>query len=329
MYSLSLEQILSAFPKGTIAFSSGPATIIEPNHIEYLKIAKRGNGKFVTINYENNKFLHLIGDFYDFRFYILVTYDRFEIVPNSVKIADDFSFLAKIRFFLSNSQEIKEYEIKFKSPIYPLTEISLSVTSFSECWNDGFEFKSGERSECFVCDLTFLTLYAENLPNSIRLNIEYIGIAKAKNREAEDRLGVHEKLQKLLSQSQNKPNKKCAIVLYRFKDEELSSKVENFSTTIEVIEASTIKYFQPQMNEQRKNFPKDSKTLLKKLNKMQITRIVTLLSEPKNCILRTNKIQNSNIYENYKNDLIKYYFEQAYKSERILFEPKHYINIAL
>mgnify|MGYP000089848793 FL=1 len=324
-YILELAKI--CLPKNTFIFSSGPATIIDPNHIDKLSKAFSREGKFTKIILEGNKNLYISGNFDNFRMYMLALYDRFEIIHNSVKILDKSHFSAKI-FFPSTKVE---QEIEFISPLpFPLENVELSVSSFSDYWNDTFSFKYKGHTENIICDLSFLTLYGKNLPQSITLDIQYIGIAKSQNRLAQDRLGEgHDKLQKILAQLANKPNRRCAIILYRFIEEELEAKVEELSTTLETIEASVIKYFQPNMNSQRMNFPEDSKALVKKIKKHNANRIITLLNEPQNCIIRSKNTMIPKTLGGPEYKSIKNYFDLMYRQENVDFDPKHIIDIKI
>lgn len=320
-----LENAKKYLPKGTFIFSSGPATIVDPNHINKLNNSSKGVNNLTTITLKDNQKLYLAGNFDNFRMYVLALYDRFELIPDSTKILDKSHFSAKIFFPTTKIEK----EIEFISP-FPLENVELSVSSYSDYWNDGFSFKYREHTENIICDLSFLSLYGKNLPDSITLDVQYIGIAKSQNRLAQDRLGEgHEKLQEILAQLANKPNKRCAIILYRFIEEELDAKVENLPTTLETIEASVIKYFQPNMNSQRMNFPKDSKALVKKIKKHNANRIIALLNEPQNCIIRSQSIMTPKTLDNPEYKSIKNYFDLIYRQENVDFDPKHIIDIKI
>lgn len=316
-----IEDLSKLLPKETIIFSSGPATLANPSYIDQLnKVPKDENNHTIKIG---NQRLHMTGDFNDFRMYMLALHDRFSIVSGSIKTLDESHFSAKIRFSNTNIEQ----EIKFKSPL-TLKNVKLGITSFSECWNDSFSFTHNENTQNVVCDLGFLTQYGELL-EPIKLDVQYIGIAKSEGRQAQDRLSEgHEKLQKILAQLSNKPAKQCTIILYRF-SEKLETKIVNFQTTLEIIEATLIKYFQPPMNSQRKNFPLDSKSLMTKIKKHKINKLITLLGEPKNCIILSNVENNSNKINDNNYSFIKKYFELVYESENILFNPKHIIDIQM
>lgn len=312
----------------TIIFSSGPATLTEPCDITKLNEAKNnGDHDIVTIYDENNnRKTYMIGNFDDFRVYMLALYDRFEIVPDSIKILDKCHFSAKIRSIKKNN--VQEITFTFPYNDISLENIELTIGSFSGHWNDGFIFKYNGHEEKIICDIKFLATYGKNVLDPIRLDIQYIGIAKSKDRLAQDRLGDgHEKLQKILAELLDTPDKKCAIILYKFK-EDLEAKIDNFQNTLEIIEASLIKHFQPIMNSQRKHFPKDSKKLVESIKKYKIKSIIQLLDEPDNCIIRSAIIANSNHndprYREIKNEFI-----MRYAMEHIKLEPKHIVHIEI
>lgn len=324
-YLIENKQFL--IPRNTLIFSSGPGTLVDPSDINKLNEAKN-NGDYETLTIVNkNKNIHMTGNFNNFRLYMLALYDRFEIIPESIKILDNLHFSAKIRFIEKGNVQ----EIKFRSPYQgiSLEEVKISVGSSNGYCNDGLIFKHNDLTENIVCDIKFLTIYGQNILEPIELDIRYIGIAKSKNRLAQDRLSEgHEKLQEILAELSDNPNKKCSIILYKF-DDNLKAQIDDFPNTLEIIEASLIKYFQPPMNFQRKDFPNDSKSLIKKLEQNSVFRIITLLEEPSNCILKSIKIYDSKSEANNEYEKIKTYFRLDYETDGILFEPKHIIDITL
>jgi hypothetical protein len=68
---------------------------------------------------------------------------------------------------------------------------------------------------------------------------------------------------------------------------------------------------------------------VKKIKKHKINKLITLLEEPKNCIILSNVENNSNKINDNNYSFIKKYFKLVYESENILFNPKHIIDIQM
>lgn len=129
------------------------------------------------------------------------------------------------------------------------------------------------------------------------MNVRYIGVAKAANREAQDRLGEgHEKLQKLLAEQNRRPgHRTISIVLYR--PSELDPPILDFPTVIETIEATMIQHFKPKpLNVKCLNFPRDSPDLSAKIKSAGLRRIVNFVKSPKGAQLFSEQVSPSRIH---------------------------------
>lgn len=268
-------------------FTSGPATVIDPSHIEYLDQPSGMMEGVKAIRVSEDHRLFLQGEFGGFRIYSLVTHSRAEVVPQSVRQISSDHFVSSVRFEFSPGS-ITEYEIAFRTPIFPFADVRATRYGL---FPDSFEFRgAGPGTVSFPCGLSFLLHYAENCP-SIPLRIEYIGIAKSKKREAQDRLGEgHEKLQKLLAEQNRRPSRQAtSIVLYR--PSPLDPPILPFADVIETIEATMIQYFKPHpMNIERLNFPQDSPALSAKIKGIGARKIITEVTSPKGTKLFSNSV---------------------------------------
>jgi hypothetical protein len=191
--------------------------------------------------------------------------------------------------------EVTEHEVVFLAPILPYRDVKAAIYGL---YPDSFAFEghTGGR-ETFICDLTFLTQYAKNSP-PIPLNVRYVGIAKAPNREAQHRLGEgHEKLQALLAEQVRRPSRRTvSIVLYR--PSELEPPLMPFPTVIETIEATMIQYFKPSpLNIRSVNFPNDSPELVKRIRETGAEYVVNELESPKGTLLHSECIKPSFLHQ--------------------------------
>lgn len=281
-------------------FTTGPATVVDPSHINHINLPPGILKEVKTIKIDENNLLHLEGEFGNFKIYFLVTHTRAEIIPHSVTRIHENYFKATLKLELTNNK-LSEHDVTFKCPLLPYT----SVISFAPgILHDSFAFinhRGGK--DIFQCDLTFMQNYAMDCP-TIPLKIEYIGVAKAPSREAHERLGEgHEKLQKMLADQNKKQSRKTtSIILFRPSD--LGDKDFIFSDVIETIEGTLIKYFKPTpLNIKGLNFPHDAPKLKGKIKGINVFKLITLLESPKGTsfysdIIKENKIHKilTNIY---------------------------------
>lgn len=263
---------------GTLWFTTGPATVVNPYLIEHLDQPPGMIDGVKTIRVDEDSLVHLSGEFGGFRLYCLVSYPRAEIVPESVKRVSETSFASKIRLELIPGQ-VADHEVVLRSPLDPPWEVRAAE---SELFPDAFAFSSDNYGDQFYrCDLSFLSICAETCPK-IPLRIEYIGIAKGEKRGAHNRLGDgHEKLQKILARQNQTPSTRAtAIVLYR--PSPLEPEVLPFPDVLETLEATMIQHFKPRpLNVKRLDFPKDSGKLSAKLKKVGVRHIVTTVEAPR------------------------------------------------
>ena len=220
----------------------------------------------------------------------MVTHTRVEVIPESVRRLSATHFASSVRVELSLGS-ITQHDITFRAPV---SCIDVKAARYG-LFFDSFQFRdSGPRAESFPCNLSFLLHHAENCP-LIPLRVNYIGIAKAEKREAQDRLGKgHDKLQKLLAeQSSRQSMQTTSIVLYR--PTPLDPPVLQFPDVIETIEATMIQFFKPTpLNVERLNFPRDSPTLVAKLKGIGVSAIFTEVDAPKGAELFSDSISGAN-----------------------------------
>lgn len=266
-------------------FTSGPATVVDPSHIEYLDQPPGMMTSVKEVRLSEDHRLFLQGEFGGFRIYTLVTHPRAEIVPQSVRRIYSTHFVSSVRLELTPGS-ITEHEIVFRAPMFPFSDVRATKYGL---FPDSFEFRgAGPGTESFPCSLSFLLHYAENCP-LLPLFVEYIGIAKSEKREAQDRLGEgHEKLQKLLAEQNRRPSMQAtSIVLYR--PSPLDPPILPFADVIETIEATLIQHFKPQpLNIERLQFPHDSPALSAKIKRTGARKIITEITAPKGTKLFSN-----------------------------------------
>jgi hypothetical protein len=278
----------------SLCFTSGNPTILDPSNIEVLgKHKGLIDGIHVEPLSEDHRLL-LQGEFGGFRVYCLTTHTRPEVIPESVNQISETHFSAALRLEL-HPNVVTEHQVVFRAPILPFR--SLRAVAYG-LYPDCFEFKgySGPGAENFICDLTFLTHYAENAPK-IPLQVRYIGIAKAPSREAQDRLGEgHEKLQKLLAERNRRPSRQTiSIVLYR--PSELEPPILPFPTVIEAIEATMIQYFKPNpLNVKCLDFPSDSPDLTAKIKSAGALCISNIVHSPMGTQLFSDVVKASSVH---------------------------------
>lgn len=269
-------------------FTSGPGTIVDPNHIEYMGKVDGVIENFQEIKISEDHRLFLQGEFGKFRIYYLVTHTRFEVIPESVKKVSPSHFFSRVKI-QTNKEEIRDFGVLFRAPIVPFFDVrACSYGMFP----DSFEFLLADsHTEKFPCDLSFYQYCMEDGP-AIPLKVEYIGIAKSEKREAQDRLGKgHEKLQKMLAE-QNKRQSRLTTSIVLYRPSELHPPVLPFSDVIETIEASMIQYFKPRpRNSERINFPHDSPALVNKLKSIDAKYIVTEVSSPAKTKLFSDEVE--------------------------------------
>ncbi|MGQ0689891.1 MAG: hypothetical protein ACT4NK_14145 [Limnobacter sp.] len=270
-----------------LCFTSGPATVIDPSHIEYLEQPPGMMEGVKEIRVSDDHRLFMQGEYGGFRIYFLVTHSRAEVLPQSVRQISSTHFIAWVRLELTRGS-ITEHEIIFRTPIFPFADVRATKYGL---FPDSFEFRgAGPGTEKFPCSLSLLLNYAENCP-SIPLRVEYIGIVKSAKREAHDRLGEgHEKLQKLLAEQNRRPSRQItSIVLYR--PSPLDPPILPFADVIETIEATMIQYFKPRpLNVERLNFPMDSPALSAKIKATGTRKIITEVTAPKGTKLYSNSV---------------------------------------
>lgn len=271
-------------------FTSGPATVVDPSQIDYLNQPPGMMNGVTAIRTSEDHRLLLQGEFGSFRIYTLVTHSRAEVIPQSVRRISATHFGSVVKLELKPGS-ITEHEIVFRAPI-PYTDVQATRYGL---FPDSFQFHGdGPGTESFPCNLSFLLHYAENCP-LIPLRVNYIGIAKAEKREAQDRLGEgHEKLQKLLAEQNRRPSmQSTSIVLYR--PTELDPPVLQFADVIETIEATMIQFFKPKpLNVERLNFPHDSPALVAKIKGIGVSAIFTEVTAPKGAKLFSDSVPGAN-----------------------------------
>ncbi len=276
-----------------LCFESGPATLLDPSYIEEFGREKGMLDELKIIQVSNDHRLFLEGEFGKFRIYCLTSHTRPEVIPDSVRLLSSDHFSAMLELELMPG-EVSRHEVVFRLPYLSIDEVKSATYGL---YPDSFAFiKRGFGPNIHVCDLSFLTLYAENAP-LIPLKVEYIGIAKAEAREAPDRLGEgHEKLQKLLANQNRRPSRRSiSIVLYR--PSELEPPVLPFPDVVEAIEATMIRHFRPTpMNVRRIDFPADSPELVGKIRALGAGLIYNELASPKGTQLYSEQIVPSSIH---------------------------------
>ena len=272
-----------------LRFFSGFPTVVDAAAIEHIQ-QEQGHIKGIKVlQVQDDERLFLEGQFGGFRLYCLVTHTRPEVIAGSVRRLSDEHFAAVLRLELAPGKA-SDHDVVFRSPLVPVVEVTDGAYGL---YPDAFVFRHPARlgSEAFVCDLSLLTLYAENAP-IIPLQVHYIGIAKAEGRTAEDRLGEgHPKLQSLLARHVRRPTRQTvSIVLYR--PTELVPPTLAFPDVLETIEASMIRFFSPEpLNIRRLHFPQDSPDLVSKLKAIGVSRVLNQVDSPKGTALYSRQVE--------------------------------------
>ncbi|MGG6101230.1 MULTISPECIES: hypothetical protein [Pantoea] len=268
-----------------LSFESGPSTVIDPLFIEYLEQPAGMMDGVKEISLSKDRLLQLQGEFGDFKIYHLVTHSRVMIVPESVCKLCPSSFKANVRFELTPG-DITEKTITFW-PRFKFTDVR--AVNFG-LFPDSFGFTGDwEGTKAFPCDLSFLLNFAELHP-PIPCRVEYIGIAKAEGREAQDRLGEgHDKLQTLLAEQNSRQSlQTVSIVLYR--PSPLEPPLLSFPDIIETFEAMMIRHFKPRFNTKALNFPKNCPTLVEKLMNIGVQEIIAQIESPEGVQLFSDSV---------------------------------------
>jgi len=272
----------------TLGFESGLPTIADPSHIK--EIGKH-NGVIdgvKMIELGDNHRLFLEGEFGGYRLYCIVTHARPEIIPDSVRWVGEKHFAASLRLELKPG-EVTTHDVVFKTPIEDHRLLEVNTYGL---FPDAFAFRkaSSTVTESYICDASFLTNCAQNAP-LLPLHVRYIGIAKAANREAHNRLGEgHEKLQDLLAEQNRRPSRQAvSIVLYR--PTNFDPPILLFPDVLETIEAMMIQYFKPSPRNVRCiDFPHDSPELLSKIRSTGAKFLMNKLQSPKGTQLYSDRV---------------------------------------
>lgn len=267
---------------GTLRLEAGPASIIPPRHVDFIKHASTDENVVVCqVDNEHAAGQHLsyfIGDFSGFHLYVIVTHTKVSILPESVRQHSVRHFEAVLEY-RSESGSKETRLTQFRTPA--LGAVFISATAYGEDLN-AFCFHIGDGSEAkYPCDLSFLSNYSD-FPMSLRA--EYIGLSTKNGRTADKRLADgHEKLQRILADQQSYNEFRTASILF-YKPGALKGATLKFDEVVETLEASLIQHFQTRpLNVEHLNFPLNKTDLVRKLRQNHVTRLSVQMDAPLGC----------------------------------------------
>lgn len=278
----------------SLGFTSGPATVVDPSHIDLLDDAPKDKDELKVHQVSDDHRVYMQGEFGGFHLYLITNHTRFEISRGSTQRLSDTHFKAEIRMG-TTEEDRSSAEIAFRSPLTPFSDVGECIYGRVP---DAFQFYlHGGRKQRFPCDLTFMTQYAENAPK-IPLEVMYIGIAQKNGRQAHHRLGEgHEKLQKILAnESRRGGGRATSLALYR--PSELKPPLLNFSEVVETIEASLIQHFQTHpLNVEHLNFPKNDTKLVRRIKEAGARMITVTVTAPKGTTLYSQNVEAREVHD--------------------------------
>ncbi len=292
--------IINSFPywlPGTLRLETGPACIIPPRHVDFIKHASTDDNVVVCqVDNEHSAGQHLsyfVGDFSGFHLYVIVTHTKISIRPESIRQHSVRQFEAALEY-RSESGSKETRLTQFQAPV--LGVVSVSATAYGEDLN-AFSFHIGDGSEeKYPCDLSFLSNYSD-FPVSLRA--EYIGMSAKNGRTADKRIaGGHEKLQIVLAGLQSYNEFRTASLLF-YKPGILKGATLKFDEVVETLEASLIQHFQTRpLNLEHLNFPLNKIDLIKKLRRSNVLRLSVKIDAPAGCaIYSRHRLEQNAIHE--------------------------------